>query len=84
MYLVNILIKTWQLDLASFASTQAFAKKFNESGLPLDILVSNAGLGHGPWVETADGYEITYVFYSFFSILFYLKIFCFNVMIVYK
>jgi len=52
-------VETWQLDLASIASTQAFAKKFNDAGLPLDILVSNAGLGVGPWVETADGYEIT-------------------------
>jgi len=52
-------IETWELDLSSFASTQAFAKKFNDSGLPLDLLVSNAGVGAGPWVETADGYEIT-------------------------
>jgi retinol dehydrogenase-12 len=52
-------IEVWLLDLSSFESTQAFAKKFNDSGLPLDILVSNAGLGVGPWVETPDGYEIT-------------------------
>lgn len=51
-------IEVWQLDLASFESTKAFAKKFNDSQLPLDILVSNAGLGAGPWVETSDGYEI--------------------------
>eukprot|EP00026_Physarum_polycephalum_P009879 Phypoly_transcript_10016.p1 GENE.Phypoly_transcript_10016~~Phypoly_transcript_10016.p1 ORF type:complete len:346 (+),score=65.47 Phypoly_transcript_10016:277-1314(+) len=52
-------IEAWQLDLASFASTQAFAKKFNETGLPLDLLVSNAGVGPGARVQTVDGYEIT-------------------------
>ena len=59
--IIIILLQIWQLDLASVASTLAFAKKYNESGLPLDLLVSNAGLGMGPWVETEDGYEITYV-----------------------
>eukprot|EP00026_Physarum_polycephalum_P011688 Phypoly_transcript_11929.p1 GENE.Phypoly_transcript_11929~~Phypoly_transcript_11929.p1 ORF type:complete len:385 (+),score=63.88 Phypoly_transcript_11929:127-1155(+) len=53
-------IEAWSLDLASFASTQAFAKKFLDSGLPLDILVSNAGLGVSPtWTESDDGHEIT-------------------------
>jgi len=46
------------LDLASFASVRAFTTRFNNSGLPLDILVSNAGIASTDWVSTADGYEI--------------------------
>lgn len=53
-------LEAWSLDLSSFASTQAFAKKFLDSGLPLDVLVSNAGLGAAHnWVTSDDGYEIT-------------------------
>lgn len=51
-------IEAWSLDLASFASVQAFAKRFLDSGMALDILVSNAGLGAPAWEETEDGYEI--------------------------
>lgn len=53
-------IELWSLDLASFASVQAFTDKFLQTGWPLDILVSNAGLGASQeWVITDDGYEIT-------------------------
>jgi retinol dehydrogenase 12 len=52
-------IEAWQLDLASFASVQAFASRFLATGLPLDILCSNAGIGGD--VLTDDGYEITLV-----------------------
>lgn len=55
-------IEAWSLDLASFASTQAFVQRFVDSGMPLDILVSNAGLGGmRDWAESGDGYEIMYV-----------------------
>ena len=51
-----------RLDLASFASVQEFATQFNATGLPLDILVSNAGIGVSKeWVTTADGVEVSYV-----------------------
>lgn len=36
-------IEIWQLDLSSFASTQAFAHKFLDSGKPLHVLINNAG-----------------------------------------
>lgn len=64
-------IEAWQLDLASFASVQEFTKKFLATGLPLDILVSNAGIGVSrDWVTTNDGYEITYDFCFLFRIFF--------------
>ncbi len=50
----------WELDLASFASVRAFAKRFLEEMVPLDILVSNAGIASvASWVETVDGHEVT-------------------------
>jgi retinol dehydrogenase-12 len=52
-------IEIWELDLASFASVKSFAKKFNTTGLALDLLVSNAGIAHTEWIVTDDGYEIT-------------------------
>ena len=33
-------VEVWNLDLASFASTKAFAKRFVDSGLPLHILIN--------------------------------------------
>jgi retinol dehydrogenase-12 len=60
-------IEAWSLDLASFASTQAFAKTFLDSGMPLDILVSNAGLGVAPWVISEDGHELLYDFFKLIS-----------------
>lgn len=57
-------VEAWILDLASFASVQEFFKRFLDTGLPLDILLSNAGLGgmSNEWVESDDKYEITYVY----------------------
>eukprot|EP01111_Echinosteliopsis_oligospora_P005558 TRINITY_DN1898_c0_g1_i1.p1 TRINITY_DN1898_c0_g1~~TRINITY_DN1898_c0_g1_i1.p1 ORF type:complete len:275 (-),score=49.19 TRINITY_DN1898_c0_g1_i1:73-897(-) len=52
--------EVWELDLSSIASVKDFAKKFNDSGLPIDSLVSNAGINATEWVETSDGYEQTY------------------------
>ncbi len=53
-------IETWKLDLASFASVRAFAKRFIDSQEPLDLLVSNAGLVSTEWAKSEDGFEITY------------------------
>ncbi|KAG0056068.1 hypothetical protein BGZ83_006505 [Gryganskiella cystojenkinii] len=39
----GVIIEAQELDLASFASIRAFAKKYQESGLPLHILIDNAG-----------------------------------------
>lgn len=37
-------VEVWQLDQSSYANVKAFAKKYNESGLDLDILLANAGV----------------------------------------
>jgi NAD(P)-dependent dehydrogenase (short-subunit alcohol dehydrogenase family) len=54
-------VEAWHLDQSSFASVQAFAKKYNESGLDLDILLANAGML--PFLNTglestSDGHEV--------------------------
>ena len=73
-------IEAWSLDLVSFASTQAFAKKFLDSGMPLDILVSNAGVGAFPdWIESDDGYEVTYVFFLLSSLLLFFSLLIFYI-----
>lgn len=51
--------EAWDLDLTSFNSVKAFAKKFDESGLKLHVLVSNAGVAGLDFHSTEDGYETT-------------------------
>ena len=47
-----------ELDMASLASIRAFAASFAARGLPLDILINNAGVMALPARElTADGFE---------------------------
>jgi NAD(P)-dependent dehydrogenase (short-subunit alcohol dehydrogenase family) len=43
-----------ELDLASLASVRSFADGLDE---PVDLLVNNAGVMHGPYRETEDGFE---------------------------
>jgi len=50
--------EVWELDLTSFDNVKSFAKRFNSTGLALDVLVSNAGINHQGWTETKDGFEI--------------------------
>jgi NAD(P)-dependent dehydrogenase (short-subunit alcohol dehydrogenase family) len=46
------------LDLASLASVRAFATRFLERGVALDLLVNNAGIMANPTRDlTADGFE---------------------------
>ncbi|MGW1347131.1 SDR family NAD(P)-dependent oxidoreductase [Kribbella sp. NPDC002412] len=45
------------LDLLDAASIDAFANRYLESGRPLHVLVNNAGIGAGPLVRDARGYE---------------------------
>jgi retinol dehydrogenase 12 len=47
------------LDLADFASVRAAAQAFLARGLPLHLLVNNAGVGGGRGV-TASGYELAF------------------------
>jgi len=49
------------LDLASLASVRDFAARELEGGLPLDILIANAGVMAPPKrLETKDGFEIQF------------------------
>lgn len=51
-------VEVAQLDLASLASVKSFAADFNSRGLPLDVLVCNAGVMAPPLRhETEDGLE---------------------------
>lgn len=48
-----------QLDLASFSSVRAFAAAFQKKGLPLHVLVNNAGVMQHARLLTEDGNEMT-------------------------
>lgn len=50
-------IDVWHLDLSSMSSVTAFAKKFIESRLPLNVLINNAGIMFVPYKETEDQLE---------------------------
>ncbi len=54
-------VQSLPLDLASFASIRAFADAFHRLGLPLHLLVNNAGLMNTDPVpaRTAEGFELT-------------------------
>ncbi|KAJ7483188.1 hypothetical protein FB451DRAFT_1129081 [Mycena latifolia] len=47
----------WIVDLADFASVKQFAKKFEQDGGRLDILVENAAVGLFDYEPTKDGFE---------------------------
>lgn len=55
-------VEWWQIDMANLASIEAFAKRWLETGRPLDILCNNAGMGGSPGGKTPfmtkDGFEI--------------------------
>lgn len=46
-----------QLDLLDPTSIDAFTTRYLDSGRPLHILINNAGVGGGPLVRDARGYE---------------------------
>lgn len=46
-----------QLDLSSLANIRSFAEAYTLKGLPLHILVLNAGVYGGPFTLTSDGVE---------------------------
>eukprot|EP00271_Cylindrocystis_brebissonii_P015671 TRINITY_DN38634_c0_g1_i1.p1 TRINITY_DN38634_c0_g1~~TRINITY_DN38634_c0_g1_i1.p1 ORF type:complete len:329 (-),score=60.24 TRINITY_DN38634_c0_g1_i1:450-1436(-) len=49
-----------ELDLSSFQSVRSFTKAFKAKGLPLNILVNNAGIMMPPFGLTKDGYEMQF------------------------
>jgi len=52
-------VEFMQLDLANSKSIEAFANAFIKKGLPLHILVNNAGIMGVEHSKTVDGYEVT-------------------------
>eukprot|EP00850_Spirogloea_muscicola_P009889 SM000056S18007 [mRNA] locus=s56:589388:594997:+ [translate_table: standard] len=51
-------VRALPLDLSSFQSIRSFVKEFDGLGLPLDVLVNNAGIMAPPErAITADGFE---------------------------
>ena len=50
-------VEAYELDLADLQSVVAFANKFNERKLPLNILVANAGIMGVPFTKTKQGFE---------------------------
>uniref|UniRef100_UPI00358F9478 WW domain-containing oxidoreductase isoform X2 n=1 Tax=Myxine glutinosa TaxID=7769 RepID=UPI00358F9478 len=48
------------LDLASLKSVHDFAEAFTSRGIPLHILICNAGVMGLPWSVTPDGLETTF------------------------
>ncbi len=51
-------VVAWKLDLASLDSIRQFAQRFKASGLPLHVLMNNAGVMFGPYTKTQDGFEM--------------------------
>lgn len=49
-----------QLDLSSLSSVSRFAHEFKEKGIPLHLLINNAGIMNPPLSYTTEGYEPQY------------------------
>ncbi|KAJ1968412.1 Retinol dehydrogenase 13 [Dispira parvispora] len=45
------------LDLASLESVKQFCDQFQRRGLPLHLLVNNAGIMNTPYAQTSEGFE---------------------------
>ncbi|XP_034710869.1 short-chain dehydrogenase TIC 32, chloroplastic-like [Vitis riparia] len=52
-------VDVMELDLSSMASVRKFASEFNSSGLPLNILINNAGTA-GPYMLSKDNIEMQF------------------------
>lgn len=50
-------VEVWYVDLSSLKSVKALAEKYLISGLPLHVLVNNAGIMFAPYTLTDDGLE---------------------------
>ncbi|XP_051132352.1 short-chain dehydrogenase TIC 32 B, chloroplastic-like [Andrographis paniculata] len=56
----NARVDVVKLDLASLKSIKAFADSFIALGLPLNILINNAGIMFCPYQLSEDGFEIQF------------------------
>lgn len=50
-------VEFMELDLGSLGSIQKFVNEFKKKGIPLHILVNNAGIMFPPYGTTEDGFE---------------------------
>ncbi|KAH7690762.1 Short-chain dehydrogenase/reductase SDR protein [Dioscorea alata] len=53
-------VDVMEVDLSSKASVRKFASDFNSAGLPLNILINNAGIGFVPFELSQDGIELIF------------------------
>lgn len=53
-------VEYMELDLGSLASVRKFVTNFKKKGLPLHILVNNAGIMFPPYGTTEDGFELQF------------------------
>ncbi|XP_034215444.1 short-chain dehydrogenase TIC 32, chloroplastic-like isoform X2 [Prunus dulcis] len=53
-------INVMELDLSSMASVRKFASEYNSSGLPLNILINNAGVMATPFMLSQDNIELQF------------------------
>ncbi|XP_054714902.1 dehydrogenase/reductase SDR family member on chromosome X-like [Uloborus diversus] len=51
-------VEVWYVDLSSLESVKALAEKYLLSGLPLHVLINNAGIMFSPYQKSADGLEM--------------------------
>lgn len=58
--ILSPLAEYMELDLGSLASIRKFATNFKQKGLPLHILVNNAGIMFPPYGTTEDGFELQF------------------------
>jgi len=56
----NAKIDVMELDLASMESIRKFASEYKSLGLPLDILINNAGVMFTPFMLTQDNIELQF------------------------
>ncbi|XP_010538804.1 PREDICTED: short-chain dehydrogenase TIC 32, chloroplastic isoform X1 [Tarenaya hassleriana] len=53
-------IDVMKLDLSSMASVRNFASEYKSSGLPLNLLVNNAGIMASPFMLSSDNIELQF------------------------
>ncbi|XP_061352857.1 short-chain dehydrogenase TIC 32, chloroplastic-like isoform X6 [Gastrolobium bilobum] len=53
-------VDVMELDLSSMASVRKFVLEFNSSGLPLNILINNAGICATPFTLSKDNIELQF------------------------
>ena len=53
----NDQVEFMELDLGSLASVTKFSEEYHSKGLPLHVLLNNAGIMYGPFRTTAEGIE---------------------------